>query len=61
MRCNICDERLEPQEIKLNPVTDKFEPCNTCLTISKATLKGYDLNEEEQLSDEDISEYLRTE
>lgn len=60
MRCNICDERLEPNEIRINRNTGKFDPCGVCLTVSKETLKGYNADDptEGGVSNEEIQEFL---
>lgn len=34
MRCSVCDNALQPDEIVFNPDLDTFEICSTCLNIS---------------------------
>ena len=59
MRCHICDERLEPQEIKQDlSRKSEFKPCSTCLSVSNETYKGYELAEGGGINDEDIREYF---
>jgi hypothetical protein len=61
MRCHICDERLDPKEIRINPNTGRFDPCGVCLTVSKETLKGYDVDDptrEGGISSDEIKEFL---
>lgn len=48
MRCIICNNVMEPMEIKQNKVTKEFEPCSACLTEVFNTLKDYEAEDEEE-------------
>lgn len=49
MRCYICNTALEPNEIKINKLSNDFDPCGTCKNEVRSIVNSYDSEYDKKL------------